>query len=355
MCNSPIKLKNPNRGRFISPSNSLVSDTKSQYILAPCGKCSACRFVKQSSLFQRMLVESWHSYVYFCTLTYNNDSILTVDLGDETFTMAPYEDIQKMLKRFRNDHPFQDREFKYLFVREYGKKGRAHWHGLFFIDKADDLDSSLNFLVFEKELSNGLKKHWRRNISNSDKKPIYKPIYTHAECYRGGKLFCNFDCHYVTTNVFGDDQNPLFYVLKYISKDSKLYQKMYCLALEEFGKDTQEFHDFIQLARPRVWKSIGFGIPDDPGLIPKMIARSIDQAEPYPKFYDRACSYPLASYYRNKYMSFEQMAHFCEPLREFGFVINSLPDAEYAKRAEDSKARSLETLSEFDIVDLLED
>lgn len=331
MCISPIRIKNPNHGNYISKFTRLHKDTESQYINVPCGNCPACRFLRQANYFQRALIESLNSYVFFVTLTYNNESIVTAELNGEFFTIAPFSDIQILNKRLRNNNPFEGRNFKYMAVREYGKRtGRAHWHLLYFVEKKPD-DSAyapFNFSVF---FAQSLLRYYATNIG-TDSTPIYVPKFTDTIRFAGGKMFRPFDCQYIDTDK---SILPLFYVLKYISKDSALYKKMKILAQAEADCRTdrtkqQILNDF----KPKVWKSIHFGLPISPegeDIARKVVRKSIDMSvssgADFPTFFMDDIKLPLCNYYKAKFMTDDEDLFFKrKQIAQYGFPFYESPD-----------------------------
>jgi len=84
-----------------------------------CGRCKACRIVRQESWVCRMSLELLdHPHASFWTLTYKENP------GD-----LDYSHIQKWLKKVRQQHG----SFRYFVCGEYGEKlARPHWHVIMF-------------------------------------------------------------------------------------------------------------------------------------------------------------------------------------------------------------------------------
>ena len=125
MCISPIRIKNPNLG-LIGP-NAQFKDTISHYINVPCGVCPQCVANRQMQYVQRLQMEELVNHLFFCSLTYNNDTIpvVTTSTGYD-IRYADVSDVQKMMKRLRKKNAF-GRPFRYFGVSELGtKKGRPH-------------------------------------------------------------------------------------------------------------------------------------------------------------------------------------------------------------------------------------
>lgn len=250
MCTRPILIKNPNFGQSCDYLRR-TTDVSSAFIRVPCGNCSSCRFIKQSSLYQRILFESENSMIYFLTLTYNNESVLHFEIGNDDFLVADYSDFQRYLKRLRKVEPFLSRGLRYIVCREYGKKrGRPHWHALLFLKR---LPGDLPFVEFEleKDLKSLCLSEWRRNIG-STRNPSYVNLTTYCEKSRRGKLVKNYDLHLVR-QYQGSIDDVLFYVLKYMCKDSKLFNKIkFCLDESHNFVHTKEYYRDLNLDRKSV-------------------------------------------------------------------------------------------------------
>ena len=71
MCLNPITRPNTNRGLGHIGLN-FLKDCDNQNIYIPCGHCPECVAMRQNQLVQRVENEAKYSYLYFCTLTYDN-------------------------------------------------------------------------------------------------------------------------------------------------------------------------------------------------------------------------------------------------------------------------------------------
>lgn len=125
MCVSPTRIRNPNF--HIYNSGTRFKDTESAFINVPCGVCSECVAVRQMSYIQRLQMEETKNHLFFCTLTYNNESLpIHVCSNGHVIRFADVSDVQKMIKRLRKKNAF-GRPFRYFGVSELGtKKGRPH-------------------------------------------------------------------------------------------------------------------------------------------------------------------------------------------------------------------------------------
>lgn len=354
MCTRPILIKNPNYNQSCEYLRR-TTDVSSQFIRVPCGNCSSCRFVKQSSLYQRILIESENSMIFFLTLTYNNESVLHFELGDDVFLVAPYDDFQKYIKRLRKFEPFKTRGLRYIVCREYGKKrGRPHWHCLLFLNRLPD-DLPLVEFEIEKSLKSLCLAEWRRNLG-STRNPVYSDITTYCEKFRRGKLVKNYDLHLVQT-VEGSIDDVLFYVLKYMCKDSKLYTKMK-LCLDEFHnfEHNKAYYSDLNLLKPKIWKSIKFGITENTDyLIKNMIRLSRDEGALSPYFIYKNHRYPLSRYYKSKYMSEDDVLFFAQKqIDKFGKVVYDCYDPIELKRQSEAIENTLTRVDMSDVLDLFE-
>lgn len=274
MCLNPILRPNPNCGQAHIGLN-FLKDCDNQFVRIPCGHCPECISIRQNQLVQRVENESKYSYLFFCTLTYDNKHLpsLTVKvpvassksddrgsqlvpispedaesfLQDEDFDCSlpdeferldddelveaielkdivmPYaniHDIQLLLKNLRDNNPCPGRRLRYVCVSELGKtRARPHFHLLFFVEKlpSDDKFTPINL---EKPLREYVKSHWAVNVGTR-KNPIWEPRFTYRKRFYGGKLYQNFDLHYVNPNLTTEGvANVAFYVTKYMMKPS---------------------------------------------------------------------------------------------------------------------------------------
>lgn len=125
MCISPVRIRNPNYG--INNEGTRYKDTVSAFINVPCGHCSECVAIRQMSYVQRLQLESKKNHLFFCTLTYNNESLPSVlTSSGYSIRYADVADVQKMIKRLRKSNVF-GRPFRYFGVSELGSsRGRPH-------------------------------------------------------------------------------------------------------------------------------------------------------------------------------------------------------------------------------------
>lgn len=159
MCFYPIQIKTEDAfGILVNQS-------------VPCGKCIECLKDSQNSWKIRLMEEARdHLYVYFFTLTYNDDSVPFTYMEDGTrVNHVSKIDIQLWLKRNRMRYVRQfnkEIDFKYFVTSEYGPNtGRPHYHGIIFTDISPtfitsmfrDWSDTYGFINFS-EIKSGKKK-----------------------------------------------------------------------------------------------------------------------------------------------------------------------------------------------------
>ena len=314
MCKHLVKIKNPNFGKkaygqqfgdLITVNPNLVP--RSEYIEVPCGKCSECRQKKVNEVIQRAIIESLSSYVYFVTLTYDNDHLPFIVLNNEKFFYADYNDIQNMFKRFRaNGH--LDREFRYLAVNEYGdKKHRPHFHILMFVSKLESDDvytpTTIQNIIY-KHLGN----YFSKNIGTR-KHPIYEPLFTYQVRYTSEGVKTNYFVKfvenedlftYVKSNYTSREENvkAIRYLVGYVNKPSK-YEEKVDYVIDSYKEDRQIYLKLRHLLKSQVRYSKGFGCGFENGkrfYLDKISVRCSEHAHEYsqivdslPKSYDEFC------------------------------------------------------------------
>lgn len=334
MCVSPNKIPNPYlgyKGKF-----AFMRDCVSQYINVPCGYCSECLHIKQLNIVQRAILECQFGYPFYCTLTYNNDSLPRINVNGRSIRYADVSDIQNMIKRLRKDNVF-GRPFRYLCVSELGsKRGRPHFHLIFWLKKydTDTVYTPLNIehLMFKKVLQ-----YWSRNYG-SNRKPFYKPCCTYVRRIRFGKVETNYDLHYVVpSSLDGTLSDVPFYVTKYMLKPSDRAKSLHSALLLNLPES--EYKRVWSLVKPRWFSSLNFGFGiyglqprklsysdrldilsglDSFKVVKDSISRSLVSADS-PKFYspDTGKSFPLSRYWRsfgNLYTSEDAIAfHYKNP------------------------------------------
>lgn len=234
MCLNPVLIPNPNSrinctyfGKKIY--DRMINEVKaglrlpfedSRYIYVPCGHCPQCIATKQMYILQRFQMETLESYVFFATLTYDDEHLPVCDVNDVTIPFAYFKYFTDMVKRIRKNNLFT-RPFSYFAVSERGsERGRPHHHALFFLPKYD-IDNCYTPFNLESILYDTLFNQWAVNVG-SRKHPVYEPLFTYSAIVKDGRIFSNFDLHYVKPlEGFVQQEAVCFYVMKYLLKDSK--------------------------------------------------------------------------------------------------------------------------------------
>lgn len=278
-------------------------------IRVPCGHCPECIHSRQMAICQRVQMECLSNYLFFATLTYNNDSLpVCFTSNNVKIPFADWHDLQLCFKRLRKTNAFT-RPFRYLAVSERGiERGRPHFHILFFVPKYDD-DDEFTPLNLEKIMFDALLQEWRRNVG-SRRNPNYLPLLTYKQKYRFGRLFRNYDLHYVKPSVDDDGFSAVaFYVTKYMlkrsDKESRLQQAL------KINLCVSEYLKVWDVVKSRVDSSLFFGLnakqdDDNPKIYipdPKIISYlrdCVNRSEGFAKYFNVSDgkSMPLARYYK---------------------------------------------------------
>lgn len=263
MCTNLSTVKNPFwrshqfksvKGSYLQLSKRLNSTR--EYITVPCGKCAECRNIYYQSIFQRAVVESMTSYMYFVTLTYDNKHLPVTRIAGEDFYYFDYKHIQDMFKRFRNNN-YLSREFRYIAVNEFGDKyHRPHAHLLIFVAKQSD-DSELTPFIIEKILFDKLKQCFVTNIGTR-KFPNYEPLFTYAHKWFNGIMQSNYFVKYVDSDTDESLYKTINYLIGYINKPNVVDE--YLKHLSTLYTDNHFSHKLLLKFRSKVRYSKGFGM-----------------------------------------------------------------------------------------------
>lgn len=298
MCVSPIKIPNPNYHSNVEIIKK-TTDTLNTHLLVPCGVCPECLMSRQINLVQRSKTLSLDHYLFFCTLTYNRQSLPKYHCS--TGVDIPYadvKDVQLMMKRIRKANAF-GREFVYYFVSERGKKGRPHFHGLIFIPKYDH-DDKLYPSILETSVRNVIFHEWKRNYG-SNRVPIWKPLFSYRQKFMAGKRFSNFDLHYVVDHSTEKGSSDVaFYVTKYILKGSD-YERRLQQALK-LNLPEDEYFEVWSVVKSRSISSKGFGYRTEreKAYVKHCAELSVNDSDGLKYFNADGTSVPISKYYRKK-------------------------------------------------------
>lgn len=308
MCLAPVYRPNLNRGR--KDSMSYLFDCTSAFIRVPCGHCPQCVAARQNNIIQRLQVEEMDSFLYYCTLTYNNSALprVTCSNGVE-IPYASTRDFALMVKRLKKSNAFT-RPFRFVCVSELGeKKGRPHFHCIWILPKYKG-ESYSDALCLEGVLFNAVLAEWRRNIG-STRKPVYVPLCTYVRKVRYGALSYNYDLHFMDSRLTdAGNTDVAFYVTKYMFKPSdretRLQQalKLNLVTYDSDGNpDFTEYNDVWKVVRPRMVCSPNLGLNSSAAFdyVRGCIDRS-KETDIYPKFFNPTTgqSFPLSRYYYRK-------------------------------------------------------
>lgn len=346
MCLQPILIKNPNYGHDKSPiyrSQSWKYDCTSKYVYVPCGHCSQCIAVKQMYLVQRVQMESLNTFMFFSTLTYDNKHLprLTTSTGFD-IPFADIRHLQLMCKRLRVHNSF-GRPFRYFAVSERGSSptgsGRPHFHILWFFPRYDG-ELYSDGLSLNRKYSDIIRDAWCIN-KGSDKKPIYEPLFEYHEKFYRGKLYKNYDTHFVAPTLVCDGITSLaFYVSKYLLKPNDKERKLQQAFRLNLPED--EYEDSWNLVKSRSFRSSSFGYGFDGrnyyeilSHLHEGVMRS-DRTLGYPCYYcpETGSSFPLSPFYKDNPLVFDER-EFIEFKMETPVIYN--PELDFTKMTESAK------------------
>lgn len=301
MCISPVTIPNPNYSRqqlALVGEGSLVLDkclTSSKPLIdVPCGKCVECRNTYFNSILQRAIVESLTSYVYFITLTYDDNHIPSITLPNgKTIYYSDYTHIQNLFKRLRINNVL-DRDFRYLVALEYGdKRHRPHFHLLLFVSRLDTDDKNTPHFI-ERTLFDKIKYYYADNVGTR-KHPIYEPLFAYRRRYTSQGVKTNYFVKYVEQDLpdyavpYTDTLTTvktIRYLVSYVNKGS-LFDDTVHRYLNEIH-DTYLYDKLRTLLRSKIRYSKGFGLGFNNGV-------KVEQARTFVK-----CSY-LSSLYNSDF------------------------------------------------------
>lgn len=338
MCLSPVTIKNPhlfNQSMFCEKGemNVLPERFKSrkQYIQVPCGHCSDCRNTYYSSILQRALCEHMSSYMFFVTLTYDNDHVPYLYLPNgHIIYYADYSHIQLLFKRLR-DNTKIGRDFRYLAVNEYGDSyNRPHWHLLLFLAKLDTDDVNTPILL-EQILFDEIRKYYAVN-HGTRKNPDYRSLFTYHIKYTKYGIKTNYFVKYVDTNPTRVDNTTLTvtatktiqYLISYMNKPSR-FEKQIDKYISEFDYDPILQKKLKHILRSSVHFSKHFGDGFISGR--RNIVRPISvRCSPAVSYYSQIkSSYPgsLDLFYQTHNDEYKSLKHF---LHTYPFQLYSCID-----------------------------
>lgn len=219
---------------------------------------------------QRRLAEFESGTEDACIARLYTSPLCTDIAGEYKIERIPYADIhhlQLLFKRMRDNNTL-GRPFRYIAVTERGKKrARPHAHIMFFVPKRQG-DTVADCESLNEGLRDMLLQYWSTNIGTR-KNPVYERNFTLRQRWIAGKLYRNFDCHYVNPVLSTNGVNDVtFYVTKYMFKESKKEEELRKMLFkylahtdEETGQlDLDLFHQTWDVVKSRVVCSKGLGL-----------------------------------------------------------------------------------------------
>lgn len=322
MCLTPITIKNPHLGCSHVGINYL-HDTQSMFIKVPCGSCQECVAMRQGFFLQRVQMESLRSHIFMFTLTYNDESLMWVDVGEYILPIPWYDDIQSMFKRLRS----YGHKFRYFVCSEYGKTHfRPHYHGLLAVSK----DDKRTIRTIEYDFYKLILKQWKRNYGTRVN-PEYKPLCDFVYNRKHNRIG-TYDFHYVEP-IRDHDNDASFYVSKYITKfDSRTVKLLQKIQLDSSLTD-EEITFLVDIIRPKRCMSKDFGDWRDP-VINRVIQGygSRESMFSYPQYYDiyTGKQMPMSPYYGKRIVGFEhyydRFMSFSDDVEHNSMFVNNIPD-----------------------------
>lgn len=296
MCLSPVYTRNLYYGSR-NPAHK-YKDVSFRYAAYPCGHCADCLRRKQSDLVQRSIEEMKSCYCIFCTLTYNDEHLPKIVIGDYEYTYPDMQHFRLMIKRLRKSAILPP--FKFLCSSEFGSKThRPHFHFLIFIPKGE-YDFPFDGQRYADKIEAFIKSDcgWSVNVSRSTKKPVYVHLSDFIK-FADGRA--TYDVHLVTSREDGDEKDVAYYVTKYVLKyDPWSDHRRGAIYANYPSSDARKIWNMIG---PRTILSRGFGVTvstrED---VAEMLQKSLDsQVHCFPCYFapDGSTS-PLARFYRDR-------------------------------------------------------
>lgn len=304
MCLKPILIDNPNyHNPLASTDYGILHDCVNSKLSVPCGHCSVCIALRQAYVVQRMQMESLDNLLFMGMVSYNNESLPSMNVNGYNIRYALSDDISNMMRyiRYNNELP----NFRYFAVSEFGgQKHRPHWHFIISLPKKYYQDQYGRIHLhdcysLQEKLWSLFLKYWRRNYG-SRKFPVWQPLLTY-KCV-GNKR--NYDLSFIDT-ISGSCEDAAFYSSKYATKyddyTDDLKSALY------FNLPDDEFKDVWQKVKPRTLWSKFFGDPKNPKVaeyITDCINRSLTAGEVLPCFFNPVSgqSFPMSPYYQKKFL-----------------------------------------------------
>lgn len=296
MCLSPVYTKNLYYGSR-NPAHRF-KDVSFRYAAYPCGHCADCLRKKQSDLVQRSVEEFKNCYCVFCTLTYNDEHLPKIVIGDYEYTYPDMQHFRLMIKRLRKSDILPP--FKFLCSSEFGSKThRPHFHFLIFIPKGE-YDFPFDGQRYADKIEKFIKSDqgWSVNVSRSTKKPVYEHLSEFKKFADGRSTY---DVHLVTSREGYKDEDVAYYVTKYVLKYDPWSDHRRGAIYANYP--SHEARKIWNMIGPRTILSRGFGVCEHTREdIAVMLQKSLDSSTyKFPCYFapDGSTS-PLARFYRDR-------------------------------------------------------
>lgn len=318
MCDSPVKLLNPNyihrnrKGIHRNESKlSYIHDTTYKYIFVPCGVCDSCRRLAQVFMVQRFREHIKGKFAIFCTATYSNEAIPHLGTYNNTtgesfdLLVPAIDDFRLMVKRIRRYNLFS-RPFTYWCTTEYGgKRHRPHFHYFIFVEKRET-DNWFTGEALAREWELVFRSQWKRKVGGTRFNPQYLPLSKFIKKPDGTGTY---DVH-LCTSSYGkseDMSDVIFYASKYCLKFD-FYVRKRMQAMHE-TMDYADYQKARKQFRPRILCSKGFGIsPDTSEFVRDCINYSLKHSNMGFCYYNpNGDSYPLARYYKRRFLTVDDV------------------------------------------------
>lgn len=302
MCYHPVKIVNP---KLKSENPDVLFDKAHDKVMleVPCGQCGECKQNRMNDYFVRTIAEygattdsSVGGYVYFTTLTYNEESVpkfLDLKCFDSHNYVQFIKNLRQKIFRRYKDYKF----LKYFFVSEYGgTTGRSHHHCLFFIQ-----NPVLDYKTFDDLVNSSWTHGWTQtsNPYGHDGQP--NPYFHRPDM------------------CIVDKQAAINYVSKYVNKDfdflTVLNKQGECPQFKKWLQD-QRYIDYLQdsldyLSDSEIESSIDslMNHPDDHVKLNVDTRIQFDISHPL-----KDISYPMLYKYMtredyNRFLPFNRLSH----------------------------------------------
>lgn len=224
-----------------------------------------------------------------------------VEYEEIKFAYADIHHIQLLMKNVRDNNPLGDRCIRYACVSELGKmNGRPHFHVLLLVEKRpEDLDSNGKPIParcrdMQQKLWQCFFHYWAINVGTR-KHPVYEPLFTYQRKWSFGKLYTNFDLHWIDPSLTKDQtSNVAYYVSKYMMKGStreENRQRFLRLNLSE-----EEYASVWKVIKCRMTCSKGLGLDARMEFIEREVddsdIRLCDQASALSSYIDNCDDLP---------------------------------------------------------------